>query len=296
MPLTYTIELVSLEELKYLTLVTTDLQKLSLDANKDSNTILFFLKITLQNTIRHYDKGKHGMISSNEIINLMISVLQQVIFFSTQVVQIPRSSKTFKNHLINKKISRYVTNSEFEKYKYFKQGLITDPRSAHFLLFYSYLSSTSTKLITRSCFQIFNNTSPLQFLTYLKKIYAPMHLERKDEYSPFRDNFLLQLMGFKIKTSLSTVTNSSIDVIELNYTNPSDFHLFAKSITKDELLNEYKDSLIKNSGFELSKMNKYSYHENEIISIEFDLDYCQEQFKKNKKSFKKLMKKNDLYK
>jgi len=38
-------------------------------------------------------------------------------------------------------------------------------------------------------------------------------------------------------------------------------------------------------------MNKFSYSDKEIISIEFDLEYCQKQFVKNKREFKKLMKK-----
>ncbi len=290
-PLTYTNEWVTLKEMQYLTKVIKELQKLSIDANKDSNTIIILLKITLQNTIKHYDNSKHGRISTREIFGIIISVLEHVIYFSTQVVQIPKSSKTSKNHLINKKISKYVTNSEFERYKYFKQGFIDDSKSAHLLLFYSYISSSSTKLITRSAFQIFRDTSPLQCMAFLREFYAPMHLENKEDYSLFEDRLLLQLMGFKISKSLSTVTNTSTRVIELNYTNPSDFFGFAKSLTKDKLIASFKDTLIENSGFDLSKMNKFSYSSKEIISIEFDLEYCQEQFVKNKKEFKKLMKK-----
>ena len=283
--------MVRLHELQYLTQVIKDLQKLSLDANKDSNTILIFLKITLQNTIKHYDDTKHGMISTREIFGIIISVLEQVIYFSTQVVQIPKYSKTSKNNLINKKISKYVTNSEFEKYKYFKQGFIDDSKSAHLLLFYSYLKSTSTKLITRSAFQIFQDTSPLQCMAFVREFYAPMHLEKEKNDSLFRRRLLLQLMGFKISTSLSTVTNTSTRVIELNYTNPSDFFGFSENLTKEKLIAGFKDTLIANSGFDLTKMNKFSYEDKEIISLEFDFEYCQEQFVKNKKQFKKLMKK-----
>jgi len=289
-PLTYTNELVRLNELEYLTQVIKDLQKLSMDANKDSNTIIILLKITLQNTIKHYDATKHGMITTREIFGIIISVLEQVIYFSTQVVQIPKSSKTSKNSLINKKISKYVSNSEFEKYKYFKQGFIDDSKSAHLLLFYSYLNSTSTKLITRSAFQIFQDTSPLQYMAFIREFYAPMHLEKKEDYSLFGDRLLLKLMGFKISTSLSNVTNTSKRVIELNYTNPSDFFGFAKSLTKEKLIVGFKDTLIENSGFDLTKMNKFSFQEKEIISLEFDYEYCQKMFRQNKKKFKKLMK------
>ena len=277
--------------LQYLTQVIKDLQKLSLDANKDSNTILIFLKITLQNTIKHYDDTKHGMISTREIFGIIISVLEQVIYFSTQVVQIPKSSKTSKNNLINKKVSKYVTHSEFEKYKYFKQGFIDDAKSAHFLLFYSYLNSSSTKLITRSAFQIFQDTSPLQCMAYVREFYAPMHLEKKENHSLFSDRLLLQFMGFKISTSLSTITNTSTSVIELNYTNPSDFFGFTDSLTMEKFIDGFKDTLIENSGFDLSKMNNFSKHNKQIISIEFNLEYCQKLFEKNKKNMKKLMKK-----
>ena len=290
-PLTYTNKWVEIKELVYIAKVITDLQKLSLEANKDSNTILIFLKITLRNTIKHYDSSKHGMISTREIFGIIINVLEQVIYFSTQVVQIPKSSKTSKNNLINKKISKFVTHSEFEKYKYFKQGFIDDPKSAHLLLFYSYLNSSSTKLITRSAFQIFEDTSPLQCMAYVREFYAPMHLEKKENHPLFSDRLLLQFMGFKISTSLSTVTNTSTRVIELNYTNPSDFFGFTDSLTMKTLIDGFKDILIEDSGFDLSQMNKFSKHEKQIISIEFNYEYCQKLFGKNKKNMKKLMKK-----
>ena len=290
-PLTYTNEWVNQKEMKYLAEVITDLQKVSMNANKDSNTIIILLKFTLRNTVKHYDNSKHGIISTREIFGIIISVLEQVIYFSTQVVQIPKSSKTSKNNLINKKISKYVTHSEFERYKYFKQGFIDDYKSAHLLLFYSYLNSTSTKLITRSAFQIFQDTSPIQFMAVIREFYAPMHLEKKEDYSIFNDRLLLQLMGFKISTSLSTVTNESTRVIDLNYTNPSDFFGFVDSLTKEKLIDGFKDTLIKDSGFDLTKMNKFSKHDKEIITIQFDLSYCQEQYEKNKGKLKKLIKK-----
>lgn len=291
-PHTYKNEILRLDELQYLTKVIKELQVLSLEANKDSNTIILFLKITLQNTIKHYDSTKHGIISSREILGIIIRVLEQVIYFSTQVVQIPKSSKTSKNNLINKKISKYVTHSEFEKYKYFKQGFIDDAKSAHFILFYSYVVSTSTNLITRSAFQIFENTFPIQSMAFIREFYAPFHLEQKETIKVFSDDLLLQLMGFEIRTSLSAITNSSKKIIVLNYTNPSDFFGFTDSLDKETIIKAFKDILVEDSGFDLSKMNSFSKQDKETITIEFDFEYCQSLFKNNKRSMRKLLKNN----
>ena len=289
-PLTYTNEIISEKELENLSIVIKGLQTLSQNANKDCNTMIELLKITLQNTVKHYDLKKHGIITTREIYGLIIRVLEQVIYFSTQVVQIPKSSKTSKRNLINKKIQKYVTHSEFEKYKYFKQGFIDDAKSAHHLLFYSYVLSKTTKLITRSAFQIFQNTAPIQCIAYVEGIYAPMQIEKRGNETFFGDRLLLHLMGFKIKSTLDSKTNKSKKIIEFNYTNPSDYFRFTKSLSQEKMT-EFIDSFIDKSNFDLSKMNKFRKYDNEIISLEFDYEYCKMMFKKNKRRVQKEMKK-----
>lgn len=290
-PHTYSNERISPEEVEYLYSKIKTLSLISQDANQDSNTMVFFLKETLRNTLKHYDPKEHGIIISREILGLIISVLEEVIYFSTQVVQIPKSSKTTKSHLINEKIRKYVTHSEFEKYKYFKQGIIGDSRSAHALLFYSNVYSTSTKLITRSAFQIFQSVAPISNMLVINEFYAPLTLEMEERSPLFNEQNILYLMGFKISNSLTTATATVNKVIELNYTNPSDFYGFAEGLTKDKFIKLLKDSYIVDSHFDLNKMTSYSTHKREIVSLKFDFSYVQGLYTSNERKLKKKMKK-----
>lgn len=288
-PHTYTNERISREELEYLYSKIGELSLISQQANQDSHTMIFFLKETLRNTLRHYDPHTHGIIYSREILGIVIEVLNEVIFFSTQVVQIPKSSKTIKGNLINKKIRKNVTHSEFEKYKYFKQGIIGDPRSAHALLFYKNICSTSTKLIARSAFQVFESVHPISNMLVIREFYAPLTLEMEN-FSPLSSgNHVLYLMGFRIRTSLGVDPPEAKTVIELSYTNPSDFYGFVKSMTKEKFLKFFNDTYLPDSRFDLSRMTGFSSENNEIISLKFDFEYVNKQFKLNRKKLKRKM-------
>lgn len=288
-PHTYTNDWIYAKEIEYLYSKVNEISNIAQDANQDSNTIIFYLKETLRNTLKHYDPKEHGRISSREMLGIIINVLERAIFFSTQVVPIPKSSKTTKSHLIHKKVRKYVTHSEFERYKYFKQGIIEDSRSAHALLFYASVHSTSTKIITRSAFQVINNIAPISSLLIVREFYAPLIL-KMDETSPlFGDESILYLMGYKISNCLSTKTGKVTEVIELNYTNPSDFYGFTESLTQDKFIKLFKDDYIIDSQFDLDKMTGFSTHKEEIVSLKFDFSYVHDQFAKNKRKLKRKM-------
>lgn len=265
--------------------------KTSQKGNSDSQTMLFFLKYAIQNTIKHYDPKKYTILSSREIYGLVLFTLEQVVFFSTQVVQIPKSTKTNNENLINKKIKKYVSNSEFLKYKHFKQGLIDDPNSAHYLLFYNQINHCSSTLLKRATFQIFWNISAIKKILFISKIYAPLEINAPNISPLFGgENHRLYLIGFKKSTSLLMKEGTTKKVVDLIYSNPDDFGRFASNLTFKHLKENYKDVFINNSNFSFERANSMTQQDLETFSIQYELEYLESLFKKNKKEFKTKLK------
>jgi len=265
--------------------------KTSQKGNSDSQTMLFFLKYTIQNTLKHYDPKKYAILSSREIYGLVLFTLEQAVFFSTQVVQIPKSTKTNNENLINKKIKKYVSNSEFLKYKHFKQGLIDDPNSAHYLLFYNQINHCSSTLLKRAAFQIFWDVSAIKKILFLSEIYAPLEINAPNNSPIFGGgNYRLYLIGFQKSTTLLMKEGTTKKVVDLIYSNPDDFGRFASNLTYENLKKNYKDVFIENSSFSLEKAISMTQKDLETFSIQYELKYLEELFNKNKKEFKKKLK------
>lgn len=287
---TYSNDLLSKNELEEIYDKIRSLYKKSQEGNSDSQTILFLLKVTIQNILKHYDPTKTSIISTREIYGIVLYCLDYVTFFSTQVVQIPKSTKTNKNDLINKKLKRYVSNSEFLKYKHFKQGLIDDPNSAHYLLFYAKIYNSSTYLIQRSAFQIFWNSSAIKKMLFVSGIYAPITLSAPTINPLFPgENYTLYLIGFQKRTLLESGKGMKY-IINLIYSNPNDVERFVEGLSFEKLKENFMDTFIENSGFLISKANSMTKGDIEILSFQYDLEYVENTFKINKRRFQKKLK------
>lgn len=290
-PKTFSNDIVLKDELKDILDKIKPIYKSSQEGNSDSQTMLFFLKSTLQNTLKHYNPNKHCLLSTREIYGLVIFTLDRVVFFSTQVVQIPKSTKTNSTNLINKKIKKYVSNSEFLKYRHFKQGLIDDANSAHYLIFYNEINQTTSTLLKRSAFQIFWNVSAIKKILFLSEIYAPLEISAPN-ISPILggESHILYLIGFKKSTSILLQEGITKKEVSLIYANPDDVGRFAGNLKFENLKKNYVDIFIPESGFSLERAITMTQNDIETFSLKYDRKYLEKLFKKNKKKFKMKLK------
>lgn len=292
LPKTYSLEHVNKAELEVIFEKIKLLYKSSQEGSSDCQTMLFFLKSTLQNTIKNYDKVKNSSLYTREIYGLVIFTLEHVEFFSTQVVQIPKSTKTNIENLINKRIKKYVSHSEFEKYRHFNQGLIDDPNSAHYLIFYNKINSVSYNLLKRSAFQVFWDVSALKKMLYISGIYAPLEVNERDldSKTTLIGDCTLYLIGFKMSSEHIVQEGVQTKVVDLIYANPSDFFSFVSTLTLETLKSKFKDNFMPDIAFDFDNANKFSHKDIETISLQFDRAYLEKLFNQNRSKLKRKLK------
>lgn len=291
-PRTYSSEPIKLEELKD---VLEHIKKLYYDSQGGSTecqTLLYYLKTTLQHTYKHYgtDEKHLEIIISIELYKLVIDTLQWVNFYSTQVVYVPKSGKTEDIYLFKKEVSKNLTDSKFTKYRHFKQGFTNDPNSALYLAFMIDIHTCRNTLIKRSAFQIYQNNEVLGSLLQTLKMYAPLKLDLYP--SGERTNSELFLIGY----SVYSFQGGRKDLIKLLYTNPSENHVLIPRLIGNEEIQNLKDTFIVDSGFDITRQTSTpKYQHLETVLIEFDTNYLKEQFEKNGKELKRKLKKQPSY-
>ena len=290
-PKTYTNDVVNKEELENVYESIKTLFKTSQGASSDAQTALFYLKSTIQQSIKNYDPPSYRdkeiftTLTTREVYGLVLSTLERVTFLLTQIVQIPNSIKTESGNWFDENLSPYIKDAEFTTYRAFRQGLKYDANSALFHLFYFDVIQRYNKLLTRSAFQIYNNTSVITKLVFLSDLYAPSIISATYEASHNKEVQFLYLLGFRGYVS-SNQKGEDIDIVKLIYTNPSDFMLFTNGLTLDKLKTNFHDANIKDSGFDMDKLISVSHVGFEVIELEFELEYLKAMFKKNKNKVK----------
>lgn len=264
---------------------------ISQSGSSECQTLLFYLKFTLQNTSKHFS-GEDDTVEyllNSDFYNLIIRTLENVIFYSKQVVTIPKSTRIKSQSILIPRYAKYTTGSKYSTYRHFNLGFIYDANSALFLLFIDSVNRSYSVLLKRSAFKLFWNSNMLHVITYCEKIYAPLKLELpKTDNS--NETYSLYLIGFEIANSVTFVgkLETKKEIVKLIYTNPSDNHRYVKSFVKNSNIKNFQDSFIQDSGFSLHN-NKATYKTLESVSFEFDLDYLEKLFKKNKQQIKRLL-------
>lgn len=271
-----------IEELENMTKQIQYLYKISQEANRDSQTMFYYLKVTLLNIAR--DKNDE-FIFTDHLYGLILFVFSYVEFFCNQVIPIPNSTKLIKNDLINSKYKKIVTNSDYIKYKAFNKGIIYDPHSAHYLIFYEKINNIPNLFFQKSAFLIFRSTAPLRKLLWGKEIYAPSELENR-----YEDIILgrgrLSIISFDI-IHYRDEDRHTVRIVYGNIDESISFKTFYDS--KEKLKNSYIDISIEKSGFSFDNMINIKNLKYECISIEFELEYLRSLFKKNRRKIEKKM-------
>lgn len=303
-PKTYTNEYVHEEELNDINESIMKLFKLSQKGSSDVQTTLFYLKFTIQQTIKNKDHRRYTPIISREIYGIILMTLDRVTFLLSQVVQAPSSIRVKSmDWFDDKELKNLVNNSEFNIYSSFRQGLDHDANSALYFLFYRDILYKSNTLFMRSAFQIYEDTIAISHLLFKANIYAPLTISAS--YGDEQDVQTLYLVGFRPSEEWLQ-TGGIRKYVKLIYSNPSDFMLFTDGLTKEQLKTRYHDDYLPDSGFSMKNLERKLSPSFETIVLYFDLDYMKELFKKNedrikmmqpkkigliRKSFKRLNKK-----
>ncbi|ALO17380.1 hypothetical protein L21SP5_03785 [Salinivirga cyanobacteriivorans] len=290
-PLTYSNDLMTKADLEN---ALSELQKgfhISQNASSDVATLMFYLKTAVQGAIKHFDNQKSKLFSTRGFYGFIMDNLDLVNYYSKQVVQIPKSTKTKKSTIISKAISKYVSHSKIEQFKYFKLGIIDSPDSAHFTIFSGNVNKTNHALLMRSTFQIYLSPKAIAKLLFINKIYAPLIISKPHEDPLFgTKSFDLYLIGFSINNQISVDPEAPSKVVDLIYSNPLDFHRFIDALKYEKLKSDFKDIWIPDSKFDLSKSISMSKTEIETFKLKYDKEYLFEMHKNNKRKIKKKIK------
>ncbi len=290
-PLTYSNDLVRKEDLDN---ALNDLQEgfhISQNASSDVATLMFYLKTTIQGAIKHFDNQKSKLFSTRGFYGFIMDNLDLVNYYSKQVVQIPKSTKTQKSNIISKTIRKYVSHSQIEQFKYFKLGIIDSPDSAHFTMFSGKVNRTNHALLMRAAFQIYFSPKAIAKLLFINKIYAPLVLSKPHEDPLFGTESLdLYLIGFSISNQISVDPDAPTKVVDLIYSNPDDFHRFIDALKYEKVKSDFKDIWIPDSKFELSKSISMTKNEIETFKLKYDKTYLSEMHQKNSRMIKKKIK------
>ena len=267
-----------------------ELYYLALDSSSDVVTMLFYLKTTLQGALKYYKSTNESFITTREYYRLILGILQRTVFYTTKVIPIPKSTKTESKYLINKKIRKFVRNTDYSQFKYFSHGIIYDSLSAHYILFYSKVNYCHP-YIQRAAYKIYDDYKPILRILYSIDIYAPPFLESEDE-APVFGTMKLNLIGISHQTEVSFNEAPNSKIVELTYSNTNDiFNFVDESLKFEKFKTKFHDTLFNFSEFDLNEAKSMKNIGFESIIVKFDLEYLKQKFKANKYKINEAMKK-----
>ncbi|MDD4058906.1 MAG: hypothetical protein PHO95_08440 [Bacteroidales bacterium] len=290
-PLTYSNNKLSKEDFET---ILSELQEgfhISQNASSDVATLMFYLKTTIQGAIKHFDNYKPKLFTTRGFYGFIMDNLNLVNYYSKQVVQIPKSTKTKKSSIILKDLRKYVSYSKIEQFKYFKLGIIDSPDSSHYTIFCGNVNKTNHELLMRSSFQIYFSPKAIAKLLFINKIYAPLILSKPYEDELFGITSLdLYLIGFSIRNQVSSDPNAPSEIVELVYSNPDDNLRFIDALEYEDLRFNYKDLWITDSKFDLSRSTSMTKIVVETFKLKYDKKYLVEMYQNNKRKIKNKIK------
>ena len=280
------------EVIKEQLLKVNELSIISQNGSRECQSLIFYLKETLQNTLNLMINSKEVIVMSNQdVFSLVRNTLTSVMHFATQVVPVPRSGKTTSLDTISRDLHKYVNDPKTNKYKYFNQGVNYDPYSALFMRFYV-LNFNNNSIIKRSIFQMFENLPPVLNMMNKSKIYAPPVIFWKNPET--ESKFYLFLIGYK-PDQKTYFNDGRIEVYtDLIYTNYQDNLLVIDHLVTKNTLVHFSDVFIPKSEFKFDANVKFLRDGFETIKIKANTEYLHQSFKGNKRKIRrKLVPKKD---
>lgn len=265
--------------------------EISLNSCSEATTLMYYLRNTIQKTYLAYNQNILNRLSTHQFLSFVINILELVSFYSTRVIQIPKSHSILKNSILKKSVRKYVTNPDYFQFRYFKQGIDNSPRSALFLLFTEKVIHTEHSLLMRSSFQIHNSPRVIALLLFFNKIYVPPTISKPIGIPLFGiDSYKLYLIGFSFYNEVFSDRGSSRKFIKLFYSNVQNKIHFVKSLVLSDISKNFSDNWLIESNFKMDKVIDIHFEDFESISLDFDYEYVKNQFMVNGYRFKKSIK------
>lgn len=259
-----------------------------LDGSSESLTYLHLLKMTLQSYINQCD-GELTKESPKKVYYFIISVLDEVILYSTQAVPVPKSISLKNQRIVDRSIASFFSDHSFKKYRYFNTGVIRDRKSSHFIIFYEYLNH-STPLMIVAASKVLSFKRQILVYLYRKSIYAPIVLQPQgtETYDIFNDNMQLELIGIQINKSSNSLGQVK-NLIQLKYKNAG----FVDVVTnlREEHLTDYYDITFPGENTKLRDIEKFEHHGNGTFTVTVNKDLLEKNFNNIKSSIKRKLKK-----
>ena len=269
-----------------------ELYIISQNGSRECQSLIFYLKETLQNTLNLMVNSDQVIVMSNQdIFSLVRNTLTNVMHFATQVVPVPRSGKTTSLDTISRDLHKYVNDPKTKKYKYFNQGVNYDPYSALFMRFYV-IHFNNNSIVKRAIFQMFENLPPVLNMMNKSKIYAPPIIEWENPETGVQ--FYLVLIGYKT-TQPTYFNDGKIEIhTDLIYTNYQDnLSVIDLLVTRNTLIH-FNDAFIRKSGFKFSAEVRFLRDGFETIKIKANTEYLYQSYQDNKRKIRrKLVPKKD---
>ncbi|MEX0988172.1 MAG: hypothetical protein WD052_11910 [Bacteroidales bacterium] len=268
------------------------------DSSSEIHSLAFLLYETTKNiqlSIRKEvgDTKRYEGRTASEFYNLVLHTSSKINFFASNIIDIPKSTRTIKYHEIKKKVRKYLSKTGFKTLKDFQTGLDLDSNSSTSLIFFNLLNrSTNDYIFARKFFLAIRDNTPILYHLYVNEIYFPLVLNRQDDSPMLKMFYEGKLHLIKIEKKETTLgENDGRIFYELTYSNLIPFVRFVDNITKKKLIDSYRDSFIdKHQNHFAGLIKKFTLLGEESLKVECDEEDAKAYYKMIKRDFKKKLK------
>lgn len=286
---TYTNDIIEKGELNEILDKIQRIQKEAVNSSSQVISFLFLTKKLFQILESDYEIKSTIPVTSGEVYGLLISILNEIDFFASNVVNIKAFG--FRKLVYAKdELRTYTTENKFTVFKAPPQGLFISSNSIITIKFIQEVLRTQNYLICRSAFKILGNSDPIARLLLLGKIYFPVRLKEITENEKPFGPFILHLVSFKIMKRWYSSGEPTRNIVSLTYSNIGNFFRYTKTITTEELKENYIDEYLKTSWSDFAEFKDIKHNEPECITFEIEEQVLHSFFEKYSSQLKSKMK------
>lgn len=261
-------------------------------SSSDVATLIFYLKATLQGVTKHCNMvGNVRLIPNRVFYRFLIDVLNDINYFSTQIVQIPKSSRIKNENLIKRNYRQYFTKSQIKEFKHFKIGVFEGSDSYHYFSFCDKVNRTQNALFMRSAYQIYWDPCAIAKNLFFEKIYAPSIIGKREQDVPMQtsehveDNEpqLFYLIGFTLQKNIFPPNPNPKRYVNLIFYYPDNSCLPPTNLSDDQNRKKLADEWIPETGIKIREYNTISQNEKlRTITFQYDRSVLEKYYQLNR--------------
>lgn len=264
-------------------------------ASKEIATILSLLHELLIRLDREFGKTKSENIKipKGRFYQFLINALQKVVFFATKAVVIPATSKTKDVSFLNEQLSAYVSDNEFKKFTDLERGATFNTTNAILINLLGEVNNLNEPIVSKSFAKIHLDPNAILRILHLYEVYLPTVIRSDKTKSDFGGTASLYLVSFELITEHHSQADSTpTKVIKALYANLNAGFLFAGTLTKDMLIEDYVDDCLGDQRLSEWKLNRFVYHGCEVFEITVGREFAEQVYRKRKSEILQKMKKD----